>query len=234
MDVFLDPSASGKADALYEQFRDGIVSGRLAEGDRLPTSRALAAELGVSRNTVTTVYRRLVAEGFVDGRGSAGSFVSATAVGSLRRDRGTRRPSALSSSNPGVLDASTWSLGGFDSVEPIFDLRTGRPDPRLFPLREWRRAVDGALYAPPTGYGHPAGLPTLRLAVAGWIARSRGVEADADQVLITAGAQQAIDLIARLMLQPGDMVAVEDPGYPPVASLLQSLGARVAWTSWTT
>ncbi len=226
MDVFLDPNTGGrKTEALFEQLRDAIVSGRLRHGDRLPPTRALAEELEVSRTTITTVYGRLVAEGYLSGRTGAGSTVS------YRRgdDPATpARPTALAAPNLGLLDTNRWSLGGFDAVVPRFDLRSGRPDPALFPLVEWRRATTDALHTPPTGYMAPAGRPELRRALSQWVRRSRAVDAEPDQIVVTAGAQQGIDVIARLLLRPGDVVAVEDPGYPPVRSLLLSLGATVA------
>ncbi len=180
-------------------------------------------QLGVSRNTVTAAYGRLVAEGYITGRGAAGSFVAYADPAS----RSATRPSALTAANAGLGDASRWSLGGFDTTEPRFDLRTGRPDPALFPLVEWRRAMGAALSTPPSGYGHPAGLSSLRSAIARWVGRSRGVDADPDHVVITAGAQQGLDLIARLLVRPGASVVIEDPGYPPAINLFRSLGATV-------
>lgn len=225
MDVFVDAERRGRTSAsIYEQLREAIVTGRLAQGDRLPTSRGLAAELGVARTTITTVYGRLVAEGYVTGRGSAGSYVSYTGAAE------PTTPAASTHLRPvdGVAtDIADWSQGLFGTRAPRFDLRTGRPDPALFPHPTWRRALVDAASAPPDGYGHPAGLPAVRRTIAQWIGRSRGLVCDADQVLITAGAQQAIHLACRLLVRPGEMVAIEDPGYPPVAALLESLGVRV-------
>ncbi len=228
MDVFLDPSVGrSKTAALFDQLRDAIVTGRLAVGDTLPPSRTLAAELDVSRTTITTVYGRLAAEGYISGRTGAGSTV-VYRHGSPNRT--TRAPAALRPVNLGVVAASDWSLGGFDNVEPTFDLRTGRPDPALFPLIDWRRAMNDALHTLPGSYRNPAGQPTLRRALARWVGRSRGVEADADQIIVTAGAQQGIDLVGRLLIRPGETVAVEDPGYPPVSNLFKAQGATVVPT----
>ena len=104
----------------------------------------------------------------------------------------------------------------------------GRPDPRLFPLAEWRRCVVTALQnAPPGGSPPPGGYADLRRAFARWVARSRGVDANPANVIVTAGAQHAVDLAARALLHPGDMVAVENPGYGVVRRLFESLGLRV-------
>jgi len=108
-----------------------------------------------------------------------------------------------------------------------FDLRPGLPDPSLFPAAIWRRRVTAAVAAEHREYGDPAGRIRLRRAIAGWVARSRSVAAGEDTVVVTCGAQHAIDLVARILLEPGDGVAVEDPGYVPVRRLFGALGANV-------
>ena len=107
------------------------------------------------------------------------------------------------------------------------DLRTGRPDPRLFPVVAWRRSALSALQAAPPGYGDPAGLPSLRVALAAWVGRSRGVVAGPEHVVVTAGAQGAFDLLARTVLAPTATVAVENPGYPPAWRAFRNAGARL-------
>ena len=107
------------------------------------------------------------------------------------------------------------------------DLRTGRPDPRLFPVVEWRRSALSALQAAPPGYGDPAGLPSLRVALAAWVGRSRGVVVGPEHVIVTAGAQGAFDLLARTVLAPKASVAVENPGYPPAWRAFRHAGARL-------
>ena len=108
-----------------------------------------------------------------------------------------------------------------------FDLRPGLPDPALFPAALWRRQVAAAVTAEQSLYGDPAGKIRLRRAIAGWVARSRSVAAAEDTVVITCGAQHAIDLVTRVLLEPGDCVAVEDPGYVPAVRLFEALGAKV-------
>ncbi len=225
MDLFLDPAiGGGKTSALFEQLRSAIVSGRLAPGDRLPPSREIAEQLGVSRNTVTTVYGRLAAEGYIEGRAGAGSHVSAGMATAPRRGEAFAALRPVATTAPSTV---AWSLGGFEDDSPHFDLRTGRPDPTLFPLVEWRRCVTSALQTAPGGYGDPAGIPALRRAIARWVGRSRAVQVAADQILITSGAQQAIHLVTRLLVGPGSVVAIEEPGYPPAAALFAACGAQV-------
>ncbi|MGH1493136.1 MAG: PLP-dependent aminotransferase family protein [Acidimicrobiales bacterium] len=225
MDLFLDPTRTGdKISELFEQLREAIVSGRLAAGDRLPPTREVASQLDVSRSTVTTVYGRLAAEGYIEGRAGAGSYVS---PGLSSTSRSLPQPAALKPVFRAPASAAQWALTGFEESPPKFDLRTGRPDPALFPLADWRRCMTTAMQISPGGYVDPAGLPALRRAIAQWIGRSRAVEANPDQLIITSGAQQGIDLVTRLLVAPGEAVAVEDPGYPPVAALLAASGVEV-------
>ena len=109
-----------------------------------------------------------------------------------------------------------------------FDLRPGLPDPALFPAAQWRRLISTAVTAEQSLYGDPAGKIRLRRAIASWVARSRSVTAEEDTVVITCGAQHAIDLVTRVLLEPGDCVAVENPGYVPPVRLFRALGMRVA------
>ncbi len=223
MDLFLDPEA-GKplAGQLYEQLRHAITTGRLLPGDQLVPSRQLAGELGVSRHTVTTAYGRLVAEGYAEGHGGGGSVV-ATASGAPRKGAG---PVAALRPSPRFADWSPYFRPPSSGCR--YDLRAGLPDPELFPAAAWRRRVAAAVATEHREYGDPAGRIRLRRAIADWVARSRSVTAAADTVVITCGAQHAIDLVARVLLEPGDCVAVEDPGYVPVVRLFGAIGARVA------
>lgn len=219
MDLYLEPGTRrGVANALFDQIRAAVTTGRVAVGDRLPPSRELAAQLGISRQTVTTVYGRLVAEGYLEGRAGGGTFVAATAGPTPTMPvASVLRPAVpLHRETPPPPPAAG-----------AFDLRIGRTDPSLFPLVEWRQCVVGALQQVPESYGDPAGLLALRRALAHWIGRSRGVEAPPEHLVVTAGAQQAVDLVSRVLLRPGDHAAVEEPGYPPIRNLWAAMGVRV-------
>ena len=205
---------------LYEQVRAAIVEGRLAAGDRLTPSRTVAADLRIARATVTEAYGRLTAEGFIEGRSGGGSVVSA-APQHVRRSSPvaaltpTRRATLAAPFDPNPTSAVT------------FDCRPGHLDPALFPVAAWRRCVVRTLDRAPGQYDDPAGRPELRAALAHWVTRSRGVAATPEETFVTAGAGHAIDLVARVLTDPGATVAVEEPGYPPAVSVLRGLGLRV-------
>jgi GntR family transcriptional regulator/MocR family aminotransferase len=211
-------------DAIYRQLRDAILEGRLGPGDRLPPSRELARQLAVSRSTVTVAYDRLMSEGYTDARIGAGTYVSHDLK--PRSPPAPPRPSALTP-RP-IWDEVPLPRAFRRPAE--FDFRAGIPDARLFPFDTWRRLQSRELRRSSVGkgvYGEPAGDAELRAGIAGHIALSRGVRAGPDDVVVTNGTQQAFDVVARAILAPGDVVAVEDPGYPNVRLLLASLGARV-------
>jgi GntR family transcriptional regulator / MocR family aminotransferase len=212
---------------IYRQLRRVILDGRLRPGDLLPPSRELARGLGVSRTTVTVAYDRLGGEGFVTARVGAGTFVSGQVARAARGAKAHRAEGALRA-RP-IWDSIPLSTAF--ARRPQFDFRTGLPDASLFPFERWRRLVARELRSEAVVagvYAHPAGHPDLREAIARHIAIARGVKASADDVTVTNGTQQAIDVVARVLLAPGDRVAVEDPGYLPPRRLFESLGARVA------
>jgi GntR family transcriptional regulator/MocR family aminotransferase len=222
MSLFIDPSdPRGRAVQVYEQLRDAIVEGRLAPGHRLAATRPAAAELGVSRSTITEAYARLVAEGYVEGRAGGGTVVS----GAPQLPR--RSPVPTTALAPSARAARVTPYNADPETRPGFDLRAGSIDPSLFPMTAWRRCLLRALDHWPGHYGDPAGEAELRAALAGWVTRSRGVRTSAAELIVTSGAGHAVDLVARVLVDPGGLVAVEEPGYPPVVELLRSHGLRV-------
>ncbi len=211
---------------IYRQLRRAIADRRLRPGDCLPASRDLARSLKVSRTTITVAYDRLGGEGFVVSRAGSGTYVSKQ-VALLPGETGRHRADGYIRPRPlwGSIPLAT----AFD-LPAEFDFRAGLPDASLFPHETWRRLMARELRSEAVSagvYGHPAGHQGLREAIARHIAISRGLPASADDITITNGAQQALDIIARALLSPGDRVAVEDPGYPPPRLLFKSLGARV-------
>ncbi|MFF4366826.1 PLP-dependent aminotransferase family protein [Streptomyces sp. NPDC001594] len=199
--------AGGRTEWLAGRLRAAIADGTLPVGSRLPASRVLAAELRVSRGLVTEAYQRLAETGQVAGRGRGGTVVVAA-------------PPAA----PAAPAAPAPRGGPVDALRALpcrIDLSPGVPDLTAFPRTAWlqaERQVLAALTAADFGYGDPQGAPALRAAVAGWLARNRGVRADPGEVVVVAGVAQALWLLAGVLPGAGVLrVAVEDPG---------SLGAR--------
>ena len=216
------------AGQLYNQLRSAIESGRLAAGTQLPPSRLLAEQLGISRKTISDTYAQLTYENFLTGVVGKGTYVNARSSKVQRKQNYTE-------------------LGGFEVIEswrnlPVFlrhptlegslryDFIGGATSKGQFPQDDWRRCTSHALrqIAGSKGlYSQPEGLPALRNAIARHIAFSRGVNCQDEDVVVCNGAQQALDLIARVLISPGSLVAMEDPGYPPARLLFGSHGATV-------
>ena len=211
---------------IYRQLRYAITEGRLRPGDCLPASRDLARSLQVSRTTVTVAYDRLAGEGFVVTRVGAGTYVSCHIATESKKPRKAGVDSSL---RPRAMWDSIYVSNAF--AQPArFDFRTGLPDASLFPHQNWRRLMNRELRRESLSmgvYAQAAGHRLLREAIARHIAVSRGVQTSPDEVTITSGAQQAIDVVARVLLEPRDEVAMEDPGYPVPRLLFESLGMRV-------
>ncbi|MGE0454492.1 MAG: PLP-dependent aminotransferase family protein [Vicinamibacteria bacterium] len=217
---------------IYSGLRQAILDGVVGPGERLPSSRELAADLGVSRTTSQLALEQLLAEGYLTTRRGSGTFVarelpddapplrSSPAPAGLRHPPLSKRGEALVATRPAAR-----RVGG-----PPRPFRIGTPALDLFPVRIWsqlwsrrlRRATPSQL-----DYGEAAGFPALRQAIADHVRAARGTRCSADQVFIVPGAQRAIDGICRLLLDPGDEAWLEEPGYPGAHSALVGAGARI-------
>ncbi len=245
-------------DQIYRALADAILAERVSAGTRLPTSRALAAELGVSRNTVVTAFEALRAEGYVVSRVGAGTFV-APQIGSHAPRDGSRQVAAAStvrdrsasvradgdrvpSTRPPRPRLSRWGQSiastsprrlhdRLDASPPLaYDFRPCVPDLARLDYEDWRRAlVRTAHHAPDSlfDYGDPAGLPALREAIARYLARARGVVCDPSEVVVVGGVAQALDLVGRLLVDPGDSVLIEHPHYLGARRSFLTAGARL-------
>jgi GntR family transcriptional regulator/MocR family aminotransferase len=236
-----DAPAGGRADWLARQLRLAISDGRLPVGAVLPASRVLASELQVSRGVVTEAYQRLTEDGHVAGRGRNGTTVVAAPLampepslpGSPLPEAALtapQLPETVSMLPPGALFGAAPGADIFDALRAVparFDLSPGVPDLAAFPRAAWLRAersVLDDLSPADLAYGDAQGTPALRLAVAGWLARTRGIRASPGEVIIVAGVSQALGLLGQVLRREGiRAVAVEDPG---------SLGVRQHVQNW--
>jgi len=221
---------------LYDELRAAILCGRLTPGARLPASRVLASDLGVSRNTVTGAFDQLLAEGYLEGRVGSGTYVARTLPEELLRvrasDAAARKPrtAARRLSRRGRVLATTPVALRRDLALPRAFL-PGVPALDEFPRDLWARLASRLMRHAPASlltYADSAGYRPLRRAIAEHLRAARGVRCTADQVIVTAGSQQALDLAARVLLDPGNTAWVEDPGYLGSRAALQGAGVRCA------
>ena len=223
--IRLDP-ARGLSRQLYQALRERILDGRLGGRTRLPASRDLAGLLGVSRNTVSRAFDQLYAEGYIEGRVGAGTFVA---------DLREPSPRSAADSTPGPAHGPALRLLAEHRLNPRpagppRAFRVGVPAFDLFPFETWARLSARFWRRPPPealGYGDPAGDWRLRELVAAYLRSSRGLTCTPEQVLITCGSQQAISLCAQLLLQAGERVAIENPGYRAAGHAFAVAGARL-------
>ena len=224
----------------HRALRGAILAGRLRGGERLASTRALARELGVSRNTVLQAYEQLVAEGYATARGGSGTYVAEVLPprsgrprrGSVAREPGPEqeRLSAFGRRlEAGVPRGASWSL---PRERVPFDFRYGEPAYADLPLATWARILGRRarrLSVKRLAYQPPGGADELREALAGYLARARGVVCSPDRIVAVRGSQQAIDLVTRLLVDPGDTVVLEEPHYTGFSFCLTALGARLAY-----
>jgi GntR family transcriptional regulator / MocR family aminotransferase len=198
---------------LAEAIRSSIRNGQLQAGSRVPPSRVLAQSLKLNRNTVVAALEELLLEGFIRTQGRAGTFVAPNIV--LKRSQPAAKPSRWLKAPKSIQP----------EPEPRFDFRLGATAIHEFPLEEWKSAWRSvARHLPPGDAGPVEGHESLRVAIAAYLGRARGMNCHADQVFITAGANAALQLVTRSVLRPDDILAVEDPGYPLMHKLALEQG----------
>lgn len=221
---------------LYRALRAQILSGALGPGKRLPSTRALAASAGVSRNTVLLAYEQLLSEGYAAGRRGSGTYVPAelpetmTAVPPMRIGAAAAPPQRLPrlSRRAGRIGAANLTWAPHPAPLP-YDFRYGRPAFADFPHSTWRRLQARRIRRVSDrdlDYGPPAGTMALREAIAEYLQRARAVHANAEQVVIVSGSQQGLDLCARVLLDPGSRVLMEEPHYPGARGVFVAAGAQ--------
>jgi GntR family transcriptional regulator / MocR family aminotransferase len=199
---------------IYDRFRSAVAEGLLKPGERIPSARALAKELGLARGTVEAAYSLLAAEGYIQARGQAGSIISRD----LKPAAAEPVPVRPVESDPHVTSYRP------DSILPF---QMGLPGLDAFPRKIWARLGARRVRAmQPSDMMHPGieGLPELRAQIAGYLRVSRGIDCSPSQVFVTSGYRQTIGLISHALLKAGDKVWLENPGYPPTRTLLGHMG----------
>ncbi len=225
--LFLDRASPVSLQAqLTSQIKELIRAGQLAAGERLPSSRDLAADLRISRNTVVYTYERLISEGYLDSSLRSRIYVADTAPELQRaaHERGRHRQTVR-------VPATVPIAGGSTAPMPF---RPCQPDVQLFPLAMWNRLRSRALRSTNRSLLHynsaaVLGLRELRENLAAYLRESRGVRCEWWQVAITSGSQQALYLLSRLLLKQGDRVYMEDPGYQGATKAWQVAGADIQY-----
>ena len=217
---------------VYHALKSMIRDGRLNPDARLPSTRELAADLRVSRNTVMLAYEQLLAEGYVVTRDRATTSVAPALPAPARPASrpNTSPPAAVSDYARRLVRRLENPAGPPGPAGLRYDFRYGDPSVDEFPREIWRRLLAARARRPgreALGYASPAGYAPLRAALAEYLKRARGVVCEADQIVVTSGSQQALDLAARVLLDPGDVAVVEEPHYPGVTIPFEAAGARV-------
>jgi GntR family transcriptional regulator/MocR family aminotransferase len=220
---------------VYQRLRAAILLGQLSPGTRLPSTRQMASDLGVSRNTMMSAFDQLIAEGYVEGRVGSGTFVSPTLPEELLEARLKTKPTlkietnqrSLSERGKAIARTSVTVAAPAGRMRPFIP---GIPALDQFPMslwsrllaRRWREESRGLL-----NYGPAAGYMPLREAIAAYLGPSRGVQCKPDQIVIVSGTQQALDLAARVLMDPGDSILVEEYCYSAARAALIGAGARL-------
>lgn len=223
---------------LYKEIKQAILNGRLKPAQKIPSSRALAQLLGLSRTTITNCYDELTSEGYLESTTGLGTFVCQNLPEKLLQIKQNTSNSSSQNTVNNSLDINT-NLANFahrlpnlpkiprSILQPKFSFRAWSPDLESFPLAEWGRLLSRYCRTGKKellGYTHdPLGHKPLRIAIANYLTRARAVSCQPSQVIIVSGSQQALDFIARIFIDPADNVAIEEPGY---------LGARQAFLSY--
>ena len=217
---------------LYDIFRKSILEGKFTPGQKLPGTRSLAAELDISRNTVVLAFEQLLLEGYINGKVGSGTFVSEIPDNILNIKEKVNRK------NPGkkiTTDLIT-QLGSPEllnrnmSSEEIIPFQNGVPDLDEFPIKTWIKINSRTAQSISNlhlGYGEAAGYKPLREEIASYLRTYRAVNCTAEQVIIVNGSQQGLDLVMRVLLNPGDGVWLEDPGYFGARASMLFAGAKI-------
>ena len=223
---------------IYEAIRWAILGGEFAHGMQLPPTRSLADQLGVARMTVVNAYEQLLAEGYVEGKQGSGTRVAATLPEErlgVREEKNVQNKESARPRKPSLSRRGEWLTSAVTPIRPRPESRSyafqyGMAAVDEFPFKLWSQLASRRMKKPARellAYGDPAGYLPLRTSIASHLKSARAVQCDAEQVIIVAGAQQALDLTARVLLDPEDRAWIEDPGYSGARNAFLFAGAKV-------
>ena len=219
---------------LYIELRQAILTGRLRPNQRLPSTRGLANSLAVSRSTVTQSYEQLISEGYLQTKTGAGTFVSAELPDDLLT---TQQVTSKEQNACSKIELSTYghnlqsaNIPGIKTLDLAINFSYGRPALDRFPLQLWRKLLSRHCESNLNLLDYslePLGYQPLREAIAHYLSNSRAVKCTPEQIIITNGSQQALDLVTRLLINPGEAIALENPGYLGARNIFQTQGAKL-------
>jgi GntR family transcriptional regulator/MocR family aminotransferase len=222
---------------VYDGYRAAILEGRLRAGQRVPSTRAAARELGISRLPVLNAFEQLQHEGYLESRAGSGTYVSASMIDRANGSRRNPRSGARSPTLPSPIPKAWRDAGASMPQADLGAFRVSMPALEHFPHKTWARLVSRHVRRMPIelmAYGEPAGHLPLRRAIADYLRAARAVACDASQILIVSGSQMALQLCARVLLTAGDSFGFEEPGYPGARNALGATGAvlRTVAVDW--
>jgi len=228
----IDLSAASLQNQVFKQIHGLIVSGRLKPGARLPGTRALSEQLGVSRNTIILAYETLTSEGYLESREGAGTYVSTTLPdNSLSVANGSSQNATYHKPVHLFVPVADDAKRSLAPSEIVCDFALESTDPACFPRSVWRRLTNWRMQSSKfnlTYSGTPKGLRDLRETLAAYLGASRGISCNPDQIVIVTGVQQALNVAAHLFVRAGTTVAMEAPGCRTTADLFRAYGAHIA------
>lgn len=229
--IALDPASGPLYQQIHDAYRAAILEGRLRPGQRVPSTRALACALGISRLPVLNAFEQLLHEGYIEGRVGSGTYIAASILDKAGSARSVRRPQPAARVPPRVASAPADNRDTDPSVQSgLGAFRVSLPALDRFPHKTWSRLVSRHARRMPVAsmaYGDPAGHLPLRHAIADHLRAARAVDCDASQILIVSGSQMALQLCARVLLKAGDTFCFEEPGYPGARDALAATGATL-------
>ncbi len=220
---------------IFESIRQQILSGQLKSNTLLPSTRSLSEQLNVSRNTIVLAYDRLIAEDYICSRRTIGTFVNPKLPESSltitnRNKNKVAKEKTQTKRNPIVFKGRVQALNNANRSKLDIDFWVGRPDPDSFPVKSWKKLMLHYLQfsaSNMTEYHEPAGIYELRQAIVNHLRPARGINANPEQVIITNGSQQAMNIAARLFIKQGTKVVTECPCYQGAVFVLESYGAKI-------